>query len=76
MLAACPHRGTQRPQGGPSVGLSALASVSLVSRHPFLPAGGSRPPSHHSGPESLIPWLQPAHILVRDAMQAGRGESP
>ena len=55
VLAACPHRGTQRPQGGPSLGLSAPASVSLVSRHPFLPTGGSRPPSHHSGPESLHP---------------------
>ena len=55
VLAACPHRGTRHPQGGPSAGLSALASISLISRYPFLPARGNRQPSHRSGPESLHP---------------------
>lgn len=55
VLAACPHRGTQHPQGGPSAGLSALASVSLVSRYPILPARGNRQLSHRSVPESLHP---------------------
>ena len=73
VLAACPHRGTQHPHGGPSAGLSALASVSLVSWYCCL-KGVTGSSAIAVALNLCIPWLQPTHV-PRKGCKAGRKRS-